>query len=358
MSQARIQQFELNLDAPYMGVSTGRALTLVPPPQRKPRTSALPPRPQKAQRALVPADATALDAFRLTIVQCRWHIAANEAATVEAHQAEGLHQMRVAMRRLRVALAAFGDDFRTPHTEAIALKAKDLAGRLGPARDLDVFLDHLFETPARANGAQHAFARLRSRMKEARAGAWGDAVAELRGMHFRAFMHDLTELVDRDLPFAVGRSATGGAAFSQPARHLAQRMLDHRYRKACKRARTLDSSSENERHAFRISLKKLRYTAEFFAPFFEAGRVAKFVSRLSGMQDVLGALNDVAVARKILDALVLSPNASGIDAELGFAAGAIYGWHLQSAAHKWGETLGRWKKLARTRPFWDGAPAH
>src|ERR1700733_2220399 len=63
------------------------------------------PRPQKAQPSLIPQDAIAFDAFRLTLVQCRWHISANMAATAESREIEGLHQLRVALRRLRVALA-------------------------------------------------------------------------------------------------------------------------------------------------------------------------------------------------------------------------------------------------------------
>ena len=109
-----------------------------------------------------------------------------------------------------------------------------------------------------------------------------------------------------------------------------------------------------ERHALRIELKKLRYAAEFFVPFFDAARAKKFLGRLGRMQDVLGAVNDVTVAKTILKMLVAfdegNDRISG--RELSFAAGLIYGWHLERAAHKWREAVRRWKKFARTREFW------
>src|ERR1043165_57346 len=45
----------------------------------------------KAEPALLPKSATAEDAFRLTLMQCKWHIAANFQAVVQARSPEGLH---------------------------------------------------------------------------------------------------------------------------------------------------------------------------------------------------------------------------------------------------------------------------
>lgn len=314
------------------------------------------PRPQKAQTSLVPPDALAFDAFRLTLVQCRWHIAANMAATAESREIEGLHQLRVALRRLRVALASFGGEFRTPQLEAVKLRAKYLAALLAPARDLDVFVNELFEPAASANGSKEAFAVLRARAEAARRQAWNDAAQQIAGPRFRMFMADLADAIDRGVwPLAEAKGASKGmVALGMPARSVAERMLTHRRQQACKRARGLESLSPAGRHELRISLKKLRYTAEFFVPFFERARVQKFVSRLSRMQDVLGALNDVAVARDILEALVAADEPIGVSrTDLSFAAGIVYGWHLERAAHTWQDAVARWKKFAGTKEFWN-----
>ena len=357
------QQFEFELLSPAAARQAGlelRAARNVPALivlEQDAARAGLRPRPQKAQPSLVPPDALAFDAFRLTLVQCRWHIAANMAATAESREIEGLHQLRVALRRLRVALASFGGEFRTPQFEALKLRAKFLASQLSPARDLDVFLDELFEPAASANGSKEAFAVLRARAEAARRQAWNDAAQQIAGPRFRMFMADLADAVDRGvwpLAEAKDKSASKGmVALGMPARTVAERMLTHRRQQACKRARGLESLSPAGRHELRISLKKLRYTAEFFVPFFERARVQKFVSRLSRMQDVLGALNDVAVARDILEALVAADEPGGaLRTDLSFAAGIVYGWHLERAAHTWQDAVARWKKFADTKEFW------
>ena len=359
------QQFELKLideaeEIPHRKDSFARArggLTIidVEPDQSRSRER---PRALKAQPSFLPKKTLAADAFRLTLLQCKWHITANMPA-VEARDMEGMHQLRVGLRRLRVALSSFGGDFRNPQLEAIRIRAKTLTARLAPARDLDVFTEVLFEPAATANGALDAFEVLRRRAHAARRAAWNDAVMQVTGPGFRVFLGDLGEAIDRRLWSGLlpgrGHATKGMLAFEAPAEKLADRMLSHRLKGAKRRARRLEHLSDDERHGLRISLKKLRYTAEFFAPFYDKHDVTKFLSRLSRMQDILGTLNDVAVARKTLDMLVAVDDLSSTlpRAEVSFVAGIVYGWHLERAARMWEDVQSRWKKFLHTDPFWD-----
>jgi CHAD domain-containing protein len=320
-------------------------------------------KPSKAKPAFLPQDATAEDAFRLTLTQCKWHIAANVPAVVEGREIEGMHQLRVGFRRLRVALSSFGGEFRTPPIEGIRARAKRIADRLAPARDLDVFLGELFEPAASANGAADAFAVLRARAQAARRRGWDDAVSCVRSPAFSGFMTDLGDMLDRrgwrEGGPGSAHATRGMIAFETPATTLARRMLDHRLGRARKRAHRLERLSDAKRHELRIGLKKLRYTAEFFAPLYDRKPVSRFVRRLSGMQDVLGALQDVVVARTTLERLVEIDDGNGAvpHAALSFAAGMVYGWHLECAAHTWENAVVRWKKFAKTEPFWAIAAA-
>lgn len=356
------QQFELELHGPAFSRSAGASPRLA---VNVPALITLEPaapgylpgaRAQKAQPSLLPPQAAACDAFRLTLVQCRWHIAANMAATVETRDVEALHQLRVGLRRLRVALVSFGGEFRTPQSEAIKLRAKVLAYELAPARDLDVFTSELLEPAASANGSREAFAVLRARAEAARKTAWNGAVAQIRGPRFRMFMADLADVTDRGVwsfSHPPGKGASKNiVALEMPAQQVAERMLAQRLRQASKRAKRLANLSTAERHELRIALKKLRYTAEFFAPFFHQSDVKKFVSRLSRMQDVLGALNDVAVAQKILESLISTEEPGDPHSDISFVAGVVYGWHLKRAAHDWRDAVKRWKGFADAREFW------
>lgn len=320
-----------------------------------------PPRhahPSKARPAFLPPGVTAEDAYRLTLTQCKWHIAANIPAVVDSREVEGMHQLRVGFRRLRVALSSFGGEFRTPAMDALRQRAKKIALRLAPARDLDVFLDELFEPAANANGSQEAFAVLRSRAQGARRRAWDDGISCIMSPIFVAFMADLSEAIDRRAwrhgTHGADHATRGIAAFDAPATTLARRMLDHRLGQARKRARHLERLSDAKRHQLRIGLKKLRYTAEFFAPLYDPQAVGRFVKRLSGMQDVLGALQDVVVARTTLERLVEIDDGHTLVPHTGlsFAAGMVYGWHLESASHQWRNAVKRWKRFAKAEPFW------
>jgi len=177
------------------------------------------------------------------------------------------------------------------------------------------------------------------------------------------FMRDVSDISDgRGWPFPPHQgpgTLTSVRAYEVPASVVAERILSHRYRQACKRARHLARLSSAERHSLRIELKKLRYAAEFYMPFFDAGHAKKFLSRLARMQDVLGAVNDVAVAKHILEKLIAfaEPEDGISENEVSFAAGLIYGWHLERAAHTWREAVERWKKFARTRTFWVASAA-
>jgi CHAD domain-containing protein len=316
-------------------------------------------RPSKAQPAFLPKDCVAEDAFRLTLLQCKWHISANVPAVVEARDVEGMHQLRVGFRRLRVAFSSFGTEFRTPTFEALRQRAKVIATRLAPARDLDVFVDELFEPAATANGALDAFSVLRGRAHAARRRAWDESVSQISGPGFANFMSDLGEALDRRSWYEATPGGTHATnmivAFATPATTLADRMLTMRLKQSRKRARHLASLSDAARHRLRIRLKKLRYTAEFFAPLYTKKVVEPFLGRLSRMQDILGGLNDVAVARTTLESLVERGDAGHLvsQADLSFAAGIVYGWHLDRAARSWGKGVKRWKRFAKAEPFWQ-----
>lgn len=312
----------------------------------------------KSRSHFLPPECTADEAFRLTLTHCKWHILANVPAVVEAQQIEGVHQLRVALRRLRVALAAFGHDFRTPAIESLRMRAKILARGLGPARDMDVFLTELV-APAEADAsAPAAFAALRERAEARRNEAWDAALREASGLAFQSFLHDLTAAIDQRQWYdftAEGDAGRRLAAFATSARTLADTQLSHRLNVARKKARKLATLSETERHQLRIALKKLRYSVEFFAALYPDGKVASFVKRLVAMQDILGLLQDVAVARTTLHQLS-SASDSGLpsgEGDVCFAAGTVYGWHLAHANKVWADAKVQWKRLIKHPPFWE-----
>jgi triphosphatase len=345
------QQIELKLGVQQEDVFPPRRFAAPVPTAQKAKTN---PSAAKARTAILPSDIPAEDAFRLTLLQCQWHIAANIPAVVEARETEGLHQMRVGFRRLRVAFTSFGPAFRNTELDSLRHRAKKLAENLAPARDLDVFIDELLEPAAKANGAVESFEILRARAGEARRTAWDFAVTHVLSPALAGFMSDLNSAVERRIWL---EGAKDHSPFDTPAQNIASHVLAQRMKAARKHAKRLNELSDEQRHNLRIALKKLRYAGEFFAPLFDKDHVEEFAKRLSRMQDSLGAVHDVVVARETLARLTATAHEPS-DSGLSFAAGIVYGWHLDRATHIFKKSVKRWKKFANTEPFWHGATKH
>src|SRR5580693_4259013 len=119
-----------------------------------------PAEPVKARPAHLHKKMSPEEAFRITLSDCLAQMTANAATLRAGRSVEGLHQLRVALRRLEVALKAFGEEFQQEWLGDLRSRAKILSSRLGPARDLDVFLTQLLNAPAE-EGDREAFLHLR-----------------------------------------------------------------------------------------------------------------------------------------------------------------------------------------------------
>jgi inorganic triphosphatase YgiF len=303
----------------------------------------------KAGRVEMAPDCTAEDAFRITLLHCLQHIARNVPAVAQMRDPEGVHQIRVGLRRLRAALSGFGDAFRVPPIENLRARAKTLADVFGETRDLDVFSTELLK-PVEDASKRPGLADLRLRLEELHRQSWDNTVNLVHSDDLTGFLIDFGAAVEA----RVWREAARPAAIREPerpAREIACEALDKLLKKACKRARHLSRLGISERHRLRIALKKLRYSAEFFAPLFPADPVASFLRRLSKLQDLFGALNDAATAEAILRRLTAQADADAGTA-LREAAAFVDGWHQSRVDPMWTKAKTRWKRFAKAEPFW------
>jgi CHAD domain-containing protein len=92
------------------------------------------------ERHLLDRGMQAGNAFTVIGLCCLDHALSNERAIAEG-DAEGVHQMRVGLRRLRAAISLFKDLAAGSGTEAVKRELKWLTGRFGQARDFDVLIE-------------------------------------------------------------------------------------------------------------------------------------------------------------------------------------------------------------------------
>ena len=103
------------------------------------------PKPVKAKPAALPGDSNLDEATARIMLGAIDHYLANWASLRASDDPESIHQMRVALRRLRAALGMLKRAIPCPEFEAFRAEAKELATALGPARDSDA-LRELIET--------------------------------------------------------------------------------------------------------------------------------------------------------------------------------------------------------------------
>src|SRR5580704_5370346 len=169
------------------------------------RRAAHPAQPVKARGTRIHRKMSPDDAFRATLSDCLAQMTANAGVLRNGCSVEGLHQLRVGLRRLEVSLKSFGEAFEQPWLEELRGRAKVLASRLGPARDLDVFLEELLSAPAKVfagDDDKEMFAPLRLHAEEAREAAWKKAQACITGPDFAVFLDDVAGLAQSRLPLA------------------------------------------------------------------------------------------------------------------------------------------------------------
>lgn len=293
------------------------------------------------------------DAFRVTLLECLAHVAANVAAVTRSREVEGLHQLRVGLRRLTVAFQAFGEEFRTPAQRELQERTKAFGSAIAPARDLDVFAQELFSPPVEAAGNDAAFSELRERLEQARHEAWERAVERVSSVEFAILLDDVAAVAQSRVWTHGGIDFKDRSALRAPVKSVAGRRLDEFLLKARKRGRRVKGLEQRDCHRLRIALKKLRYAAEFYGPLYKRKTVKRYLERVKELQDLLGAYNDAGQVRAMLSQLTADDaTPPRVQADLCFASGLINGWHHARGMRLGKTALKRWEKFKREEPFW------
>ncbi len=312
--------------------------------------SAQPVRAVEPDLAAAPDASAALD----RVVRAAFdHWLANEDSAFDGTDPEGVHQLRVALRRLRAALTLFAPVIPDPQRRALSGEVKWLADALGPARDADVLhLDLIAPVAAKlaaGGGDVGDLDRLMERAARAREVAHGPVRAALRDPRYGHLQIRLGLWLES----RAWLQGAGEAAHARDLAGFAARCLDKRHRQVKKRGRGFADLPIEAKHALRISVKKLRYAVDFFRTLYPKKRMAPYLARLKALQEDLGHLNDVAVAEQGLARL--TAGARGADARrLGTGAGIVTGWYARELAEALPRLDRDWQDFAAERPFWRG----
>ncbi len=275
------------------------------------------------------------------------HFVANWALLRANDSPESIHQMRVALRRMRSAFMMFKWAVPCPDIDVLRSEAKAIASAMGTARNCDAFRMAAEQGPLlhtdRPKGCDALFAALEKR----RAVAYKDVRAMIESTGATLFVLKLQSFLVRRSWRNVATNADLPQA--QPtAKEFAKATLDKLNGRVLKRGKGLSDLSDTQRHELRIALKNLRYGMDFCGELFGRHRPEpSYFKKISVLQDLLGAHNDVVSAKSLLDQLLTG---LGPDAEK--AAGFILGWYAREAVIADKKISKAWKKFKGTETFW------
>ena len=304
---------------------------------------AAPARPVSAEPVALDAAMTVETAFRRIGRACVTHLMRNEAATL-AGDPEGVHQMRIALRRIRAAITTFG--------KVLPAAARRLSGDVqrldklfGAARNLDVFAGDLLAPARAALGDDPGLDRLATALDSARQAAHARVRELILSPRYTACVLRLLHGFEgRDWP--TGKKSE---RLHRPLREVARRLLSRRRREVRKRGERFRRASAKDRHRLRIALKQLRYAGEFLAGFYDPVEARAFIKQLKQLQDGLGYENDVRVGRDIIADLSAQ---AGDKAAVAEAGAHLLAWHQRRTAAARRGLRRRLRRLEGTTPFW------
>jgi CHAD domain-containing protein len=148
-------------------------------------------------------------------------------------------------------------------------------------------------------------------------------------------------------PWLKMRDPTLSPSFDTGAARFAADVLRRRSKKVLRLGEALMAQSDEQRHAVRIALKKLRYATEFFASLDAERHSGAGIDLLSDLQDDLGAMNDAATTLQLLAQLEPRPDPQWTE-----ALGIVRGWTLGAAGVRLALLEPAWLRFQHGKKLW------
>lgn len=304
--------------------------------------------PAKAQTPTLDSQLSTPEAFMDIAQSCIAHVQANENGVLQSDDPEFVHQMRVAVRRLRSALSVFSEIIDREHVEPIREELRWLTKELDGARNWDVFVSRTLP-PIVSTFPEHAgFTWLVDQSAVFRTQTNTQARAAVASARYQRFLFAFGSWLATDVWQAQRTPLVVGAA-EPPLTEFAARLLLNRHQRLKRRGRHWATLTPEERHAIRIAAKKLRYTAEFFSSLYPRKRTRRYITALAQLQDLLGSMNDAATTVTLMQAIPMTDT----NAQQQQAIGIVLGWVLGSSYAQLAALEAAWHDFLDCQTFWS-----
>jgi inorganic triphosphatase YgiF len=309
-------------------------------------TKPLPLEFHKAHPAVgITPEMTAEQAFVKIIWHCLEHLQANEDMVIYGEDIEGVHQMRVALRRLRSTLSLYKPLIPNKTHTKVRKELKWFGNVLGVARDWDVFNLTLQNMLAQQLDYK-VLQELHTLVTDQQTQAYTTVRETLQNRRYSRMLLIFGKWLTRR-SWRLHLDTSTMLRLEQPTVAFASDILDKHYQQVCQEGEHLMQLGPEQRHQLRISIKKLAYGVRFFAELYspadETPRL--FAKSLSQLQEELGILNDANTTTQLLNQIGIDDNAPSRHFLNGWYAHqqAIHLAHLAAAWQLWREQKIFWK---------------
>ncbi|MGV3582907.1 MAG: CHAD domain-containing protein [Methylophilus sp.] len=229
--------------------------------------------------------------------ECLSQLQGNQEMVLHGDDIEGVHQMRIALRRLRSVLKIFGTVATKPRSTKMTEELRWITHVLGDARDIDVFVTQTLPPLLLQLQNQPSLILLADRADQERLKAYTALREAISSQRCQRLILTLGDWLENERWRET-------KTVEYTIEEIAQQILEKRYKRLRKHSKGLAQALPEERHAARIAAKNLRYAAEFFASLYSSSKSALFIKKLSQLQDHLGVLNDMNITNHLLTKLV------------------------------------------------------
>ncbi len=297
--------------------------------------------------APVTADQSVSDAFATIMRHNFEYLLTWEEAARNWDDIEGVHQFRVTLRRMRSALSLFRDAIPKSARKYWSEELRWVAGELGMARDLDVFISEGLSAVVEdlpltgCHGLLHLAEARRAQVYV------NQVQVMLDSARYRRFKDEFAVWFDRKQWEKAEPSKKEAKALAMNLVPFSRKLMDKQERKVLAVGSHVDRYAADQMHSLRIECKKLRYAAEFFRPLFLG--MDEFIAHMKGLQDLLGLMNDVAVTKQLLDDLLKDET----NHESLVFAGGLIGWRTCDYFHMLNRFDSFWEDFIEAKhPWW------
>ncbi len=260
------------------------------------------PKPVFADLPVLTREMSAEDALQAILGCCVNHLHGNLAAVLDG-QAEGVHQMRVGLRRFRSCLNVYKRLVPADVTATVRAEARWLGEALGPVRDWDVFSDNL-STVRQQFPERRSLRTLLKRCAAVRAARNAELTDRLGSPRYHILILTLAEWI-HNRGWSREMDAESRDRLRRPVVDYAGKVLRRLHRRLMEDGENFSQLSPAAKHALRIQVKRLRYGLQFFSSLYGGKSTKRMLRALGDLQDDLGVLHDVHVAHALLNEINL-----------------------------------------------------